>query len=99
MIKRYYVKIYDDDETKTVVSDKTGVITQIIIYNDHDENDTNQPTFKLYSDDYNITFVKKKLEPNETFILKLDTYIEDETIKLYSDLKGVQLTFNFLEKD
>jgi len=99
-LKRYITIMNEDNQTKTVGTDVTGLLFEVFVYNDHDTNDSRQPTIKFYfqtDDDLEITVFKKKLEVNETFILKPEISLISDDLKIYCDLKGVQVVTQVLQ--
>jgi len=98
--KRYITLIDDDNQTKTIATDTTGLIFNIVVQNNHNPVDATQPELDFYfitSDGTEIHFLKKKLEANEYFQIKPEIALSAETLKVYSTLKDVTIITQILD--
>jgi len=99
-LKKILTIIDDNNQTKTISTDTNGVLFNIIIYNNHDSNDTSQPEVKYYyinDDDVEVILFKKKLEVNETFTWKPEMTLVSDDLKVYSDFKDVNIITQILQ--
>jgi len=86
--------ITTSNETKTIVSNETGLIYNFNIYNDN--NTTNN--VKIYIDDdpdiilYNLT-----LESKQTLNFKPDILLNNETLKVYVEKDGINIVTQILK--
>ena len=98
-LKKILTIIDDDNQTKTIATDQNGILFNIIIFNNHDSNDTNQPEIKYYyinNDGVEVILFKKKLETNETFMWKPEMVLTSDDLKIYSTLKDVNVVTQIL---
>ena len=98
-LKRYITVIDDDNQTRTIASDVTGMLFNFLIYNNHNETDTNQPevTLKIIVDDNELIIFKKLLDKNETLTWKPEISLNGNDIKIYSTLKDVNVVTQVLQ--
>jgi len=90
-LSKFAIKIDNDNITKTVVSDYTGLLYKILIHNAN--NQTNN--FKIYIDN-SVTLYDKKIESKETLEFKPEIFLQAETLKIYSELKDLNIVIEFL---
>jgi hypothetical protein len=98
-LKKILTIIDDNNQTKTIATDQDGILFNIIIFNNHDSNDTNQPEIKYYyinNDGVEVILFKKKLEVNETFTWKPEMVLTSDDLKIYSTLKDVNVVTQIL---
>ena len=91
MLKKYTFIFDDDNETKTLLNDYTGFVTQLIIYNDNPQTNN----YNLYIDG-DIKLLNKSIDSKETQIIKLDLLLNNETLKMYSQLKDLNVAIQVL---
>ena len=91
MLKKYTFLFDDDNETKTLLNDYTGFVTQLIIYNDNPQTNN----YNLYIDG-DIKLLNKSIDSKETQIIKLDLLLNNETLKMYSQLKDLNVAIQVL---
>jgi len=99
-LQRYNIYIDDNNQTKTLTSDNTGLIFNYLIYNLHDKNDTNQPNIKFYivdSNDNEIILLERQLAAEEKIYSEEKIKINSEDVKIYSSLKDVQVVLQLLK--
>ena len=93
LTKTQYV-ITTSNETKTIVSNETGLIYNFNIYNDNDTANS----VKIYIDDdpdvvlYNLT-----LESKQTLNFKPDILLNGETLKIYVEKDGINIVTQILK--
>jgi len=95
MLQRYYKKNTTADATSTMLSSKNGIIVNVIMFNDNEN-----PNVVSLKSSQGMIFFRKELEPSETYIIKLESLVqEEESIEFYSQLEEAHCSINFLLDD
>ena len=84
-LKKFYNKFSDDDTTRSIVIDYTGMIFKVLIFNGSDEN----TDIWLYIEDGG-TLYKKTITSKETFEVEPKILLQNEKLKLYSSKSDVE---------
>jgi len=90
-LNKFYNKITDDSTTQTIVSNYTGMIFKILIFNGNTE--TND--IWLYIENGG-TLYKKTLQPNETFEIEPKIILQNENLKIYASKSDLEIITEIL---
>ena len=90
-LNKFYNKISDDSSTQTIVSNYTGLIYKILIFNGNEEvND-----FWLYIENGG-TLYKKSIQPSETFEVEPKIILQNENLKIFASKSGLEIITEIL---
>lgn len=90
-LNKFYNKISNDSSTQTIVSQYSGMIFKVLIFNGNkDDND-----IWLYIKDGG-TLYKKTLQPNETFEIEPKIILENESLKIYASKSDLEIITEIL---
>lgn len=92
-LNKYYNNISDDNSTQTIVSDYTGMIFKVLIYNGNTK--VKQNTIKLYIEDGGVLY-KKDLDQDETFEVEPKILLQNEKLKIYASNSDVDVITEML---
>ena len=90
-LTKFAVVTDNDTTTKTIVSDYTGLLYKILIHNANTEKNA----FRIFIEN-SVTLYDKTLDPKETIELKPEIILQAETLKIYSELKDLNIVIEFL---
>ena len=90
-LSKFAIVIDRDETIKTVVSDYTGLLYKVLIHNANTEKNS----FKIFIEN-SVTLYDKTLDSKETIELKPEIFLQSETLKIYSELKDLNVVIEFL---